>query len=132
MVERIARRRHYAYLLKDSLGLRKFLSFNDDLASRCLALATADPSIFEESFQEPMPAHLAKALRLEIEAWADLKVAIEHLRAADLTMDDYKTTITKLRERFTPLIALLFIQEDILASPLTTTFEHRIKEAAGQ
>lgn len=128
MVERQKRRLYLAYLVKDYLGLRKFLSLNDQLSAKAHAFAAADTATFEEFFQEAMPPHLTKALRREIEAWADLRVGIEHLQKSDLTIDEFKTKIGKLRDKMTPLFAVLMIEQDIMSSPLVRTFEQRIAE----
>jgi hypothetical protein len=128
MVDRHKRRVYLAYLLKDYLGLRKFLGLNDQLAGKAHAIAAADPALFEESFQEPMPSHLARALKVEIEKWADLRVGIDHLKDGDLSLDEFKAKAAKLREQIPALIATIQIEQDILQSPLVRTFERRLAE----
>lgn len=89
-------------------------------ATEALRIANDERQLFEDYFEEPMPAHLERALLLEITLWQHLIDAIQKATKGpeSLTDADYDAFRSKVREFVSPLLDLLLAEQEMLSSCL--------------
>jgi len=88
----------------------------------CIGAAVEDAHVFEEYFDEPMPAHLRHALQVEVELWQRLILAITN--AKDLTEEEYDTYESRVRAFLAAMIDLLQAEQEMITSCLVRYYEH--------
>jgi hypothetical protein len=88
----------------------------------CIGEAVEEAYVFEEYFGEPMPAHVRHALKVEVELWQRLILAIKHKN--DMTEEEYITYGTRVRAFLTAMIDLLQAEQEMITSCLVRYYEH--------
>lgn len=89
-------------------------------AEEALRIARDEEHVFADYFGEPMPAHMRRALQLEIAMWQHLIDAIQNAvkRPHSMTNEEYEALRNKVRAYLNPLRDLLLAEQEMLGSCL--------------
>lgn len=102
-------------------------------ATDALRVAADEERLFEDYFGEPMPAHLRRALQLEVALWQRLIEAIQKaIKGQSLSDADYDQFRNTVREFLGPLLDLLLAEQEMINSCLVQHYTKLIDALADQ
>ena len=87
----------------------------------CIGDAVEEAHVFEEYFGEPMPSHVRYALKVEVELWQRLILAIKNKK--DITEEEYIKYGARLRAFLNAMIDLLQAEQEMITSCLVRYYE---------
>lgn len=94
---------------------------------RVLPLARDEAQDFADSFGEPMPGHVQRALDAEISMWERLKEGLVNLRTGERTSEVVDAYAVRARSYLCWQYDLIFLEKDMVTSCLVRHYERELE-----